>query len=35
MDIENVIRGLDELFAERKSDQVEDYLSKHLEEALK
>ena len=35
MDIENVIRGLDQLFVERKSDQVEDYLSKHLEEALK
>ena len=35
MDIENVICGLDQLFAERKSGQVEDYLSKHLEQALK
>lgn len=34
MDIQNVIRGLDQLFAERKSDQVEDYLSKYLEQAL-
>lgn len=34
MDIENVIRGLDQLFAERKSGQVEDYLSKYLEQAL-
>lgn len=35
MDIENVIRGLDQLFVKRKSDQVEDYLSKYLEQALK
>ena len=35
MDIEAVIHGLDALFANRQSEQVEDYLSKYLEQALK
>lgn len=35
MDIEVVIHGLDALFANRQSEQVEDYLSKYLEQALK
>ncbi len=34
MDIERVIEGLDRLFADRKSEKVEDYLSVHLEQAL-
>lgn len=35
MDIEAVIHGLDALFANRQCEQVEDYLSKYLEQALK
>ncbi len=35
MDIQQVISGLNELFQNRESDKVEDYLSGHLECALK
>lgn len=35
MDIQSIISGLDALFANRKIDQVEDYLSSNLESALK
>lgn len=35
MDIQQVIGGLNELFQNRETDKVEDYLSGHLESALK
>lgn len=35
MDIERVIEGLDQLFAKRQIDKVEEYLSSALEQALK
>lgn len=35
MDIQQVIEGLDQLFAKKESDRVEDYLSVHLEQSLK
>lgn len=34
MDIQKVIEGLDALYADRKSEKVEDYLSANLEQAL-
>lgn len=35
MDIQQVLNGLDQLFNNRESDKIEDYLSSHLEQALK
>ena len=35
MDIQQVLKGLDQLFNNRESDKIEDYLSAHLEQALK